>query len=169
MAELKKKIFVFLITVVLGGSVLVVCSARSATNGTESEKTKLDASKPKSAIESKKNSSLFANDPNFFGRSDYNPGRGELSVRAAFAVLLVLVLIVAAVYVSRKLLPKITNLPGKEIRIIETAHLGPRRTVHVLEVGGRRLLIGSTNENISKLADLSSDLTDLSSIETNYN
>jgi len=168
-AELKKKIFVFLITVVLGGGVLVVCSAGSATDETESEKSQLDASKPKSAIESNKNSSLFANDPHFFGRSDYNPGRGELSVRAVFAVLLVLVLIVAVVYVSRKLLPKITNLPGKEIRIIETSHLGPRRTIHVIEVGGRRLLIGSTNENITKLADLSSDLTDLSSIETNYN
>jgi len=160
---------VFLITVVLGGGVLVVCSARSATDGTESEKTKLDTSKPKSAIESNKKSSLFANDPDFFGRSDYNPGRGELSVRAVLAVLLVLVLIVAVVYVSRKLLPRITNLPGKEIRIIETAHLGPRRTVHILDVGGRRLLIGITNENITKLADLSSDLTDLSSIETNYN
>jgi len=160
---------VFLITVVLGGGLLVVCSAGSATNETDSEKSKSDASKPKSTIESNKNNSLFANDPNFFGRSDYNPGRGELSVRAVFAVLLVLVLIVAAVYVSRKLLPKITNLPGKEIRIIETAHLGPRRTIHVIDVGGRRLLVGSTNENITKLADLSSDLTDLSPIETNYN
>jgi flagellar biosynthetic protein FliO len=166
---LKKKIFVFLITVALGGCLLVVCSAGLATNGAESEKPQLDSSRPKSGMDSNKNNSLFANDPDFFGRSDYNPGRGELSVRAVFAVLLVLVLIVAAVYVSRKLLPKITNLSGKEIRIIETAHLGPRRTIHVIEVGGRRLLVGSTNENITKLADLSSDLTDLSSIETNYN
>ena len=169
MAELKKKIFVFLITVVLGGGLLVVCSAGSATNETDSEKSKLNSSRPKSEMDSNKNNSLFANDHDFFGRSDYNPGRGELSVRAVFAVLLVLVLIVAVVYVSRKLLPKITNLPGKEIRIIETSHLGPRRTIHVIEVGGRRLLIGSTNENITILADLSSDLTDLSSIETNYN
>jgi len=168
-AELKKKTFVFLMAVVLGGGLLVVCSARSDTDETESEKPQLDSSRPKSGIESNKNGSLFANDPNFFGRSDYEPGRGEFSVRVVFAVLFVLVLIVAAVYVSRKLLPKITNVPGKEIRIIETAHLGPRRTVHVIEVGGRRLLIGSTNENITKLADLSSDLTDLSSIETNYN
>jgi flagellar biosynthetic protein FliO len=168
-AELKKKIFVFLITVVLGGGLLVVCSAGSATNEKESEKSQLDTSKPKSAIESNKNSSLFANDPNFFGRSDYNPGSGELWIKAVYAVLLVFVLIVAVVYVSRKLLPKITNMPGKEIRIIETAHLGPRKTVHVIDVRGRRLLIGSTNENITKLADLSSDLTDLSSIETNYN
>lgn len=169
MAELKKKIFVFLITVFLVGGLLVVCSAGSATNETDSEESKLNSSRPKSEMDSNKNNSLFANDTDFFGRSDYNPGRGELSVRAVFAVLLVLVLIVAVVYVSRKLLPKITNLPGKEIRIIETVHIGPRRTIHVIEVGGRRLLIGSTNENITKLADLSSDLTELSSIETNYN
>ena len=167
-AGFKKKIFVFLITVAMGGSVLVICSAQSATNGMESEKSKLDPNQPQAGTESK-NSPLFANDPNFFGRSDYNPVGGEFSVRAILAVLLVLALFVTVVYVSKKLLPKITNLPGKEIRIIETVYLGPRKAVHLLEINNRRFLIGSTNENVTKLADLSSDLMDLSAKETNYN
>ncbi|NIR11629.1 MAG: hypothetical protein GTN82_39950, partial [Candidatus Aminicenantes bacterium] len=76
-------------------------------------------------------------------------------------VVLVAVLGVAAVYASKKLLPKITNLPGKEIHIAETVHLGPRKTVHLLRIGKQWLLIGSTNENITKLADVTDALTDL--------
>ncbi|NQT03593.1 MAG: flagellar biosynthetic protein FliO, partial [Planctomycetes bacterium] len=60
-----------------------------------------------------------------------------------------------------------TNLSGKEIRIAETVHLGPRKAVHLLEVGGRRFLIGSTNENITRLADLTGTLTELSVQEIN--
>jgi flagellar biosynthetic protein FliO len=83
--------------------------------------------------------------------------------------LFVLALVVGAIYFSKRLLPKITNLPGREIRIIETAHLGPRKAVHIIEIGSRRFLIGSTNENVTKLADLGGDLTGLSAKEGNYN
>jgi len=91
-------------------------------------------------------------------------------------------------------LPRITNSPGKQIRILETAHLGPRKAVHLIEIGpldarcssifrplgtakdeildtrrdlsddsqesriknqgSRMLLIGSTNEGITMLAEL---------------
>jgi len=113
---------------------------------------------------------LFTNDPDFFSKSDYNSVGGEFSVRAILAVLFVLALFIAAIYVSKKLLPRITNLPGREIRIIETVHLGPRKAVHVLEVNNQRFLIGSTNENVTKLAELGSGLTDLSANkEVNYN
>lgn len=167
-AGFKKKIFLFLITVAIGGGVLVICSAQSATNGTESEKSKLDPNQSQIDAESK-NSPLFANDQDFFGKSDYKPVGGEFSVRAILAVLFVLALFITAVYVSKKLLPKIANLPGKKIRIIETVHLGPRKAVHLIEIDNRRFLIGSTNENVTKLADLGSDLMDLSAKETNYN
>ena len=82
------------------------------------------------------------------------------------SVLLVIVLGAAAIYISKKLLPKITRLPGKEIHIVETVHLGPRKTVHLLKIGGRKLLIGSTNENITRLADVTDYPLDLSATET---
>jgi len=166
--EYKKKNIVFLIAVVLVAVVLVICSAQPASNGMGSEKSKLDPNQPQAGTEST-NSPLFANDPNFFSGSDFNPGGAVFSIRAVLAVLFVLALFVAAIYVSKKLLPKITNLPGKAIRIVETVHLGPRKAVHLLEIDNRRFLIGSTNENVTKLADLSSDLMDLSAKETNYN
>jgi flagellar biosynthetic protein FliO len=166
-AGFKKKILVFLITVAMGGVVLVICSAQPASNGMESE-SKIDTDQSQSGAESE-DSSLFANDQDFFGKSEYNPVGGEFSFRAILAILFILALFITAIYVSKKLLPKITNLPGKEIRIVETIHLGPRKAVHLLEIENRRFLIGSTNENITKLADLSGNLMDLSSKEDNYN
>jgi flagellar biosynthetic protein FliO len=71
-----------------------------------------------------------------------------------FSVVLVVVLGAAALYMSKKVLPRITNLPGREIRILETAHLGPRKAVHLVKIGNQRLLIGSTYESISMLADV---------------
>lgn len=140
----RKKIVVFLITVVLGSGVLLVCSVRSATDGTELENSK------------SKSNSLFENDPNFSTRTGDKPGIRELFFKMMFSVLFLVVLGVAAIYVSKRFLPKITKLPGKEIRIAETVHLGPRKAVHLLEVGERRFLIGSTNESITRLADLTS-------------
>jgi flagellar biosynthetic protein FliO len=140
----RKKIVVFLITVALGSGVLLVCSARSATDGTELEDSK------------SKSNSLFENEPNFSTRKSGKPGIRELFFKMMFSVLFLVVLGVAAIYVSKRFLPKITKLPGKEIRIAETVHLGPRKAVHLLEVGERRFLIGSTNENITRLADLTS-------------
>jgi flagellar biosynthetic protein FliO len=162
--RLKKKLIVFLITVALGGGVLVVCSAGSSTDATGLEKPKFDPCQPQAGTESETDS-LFQKDPNFLGGSPYNAGSGQLFFRAMLAVLFVVVLGVAAIYVSRKLLPKIANLPGKEIRIIETVHLGPRKAVHLLEIGNRRLLIGSTNENVTKLADITGSFANLSAQE----
>jgi flagellar biosynthetic protein FliO len=136
----------------------VICSAQTATNGMESDKSKLESNQPEEGAESE--DYFYVNDQDFL---DYNP------IKAILAIFFVLALFVVVIYVSKKFLPKITNLSGKEIRIVETIHLGPRKAVHLLEIENRRFLIGSTNENITKLADLSGNLMDLSSNEANYN
>lgn len=117
-------------------------------------------------------SSLFANDPNFLVKPADNNSSRELFFKMMASVLLVVALGAGAIYISKKFLPKISNLTGKEIRIIETVHIGPRKTVHLLKVGKRRFLIGSTNESITKLADITNDASsemDLSATEANDN
>jgi len=154
----RKKTVVFLITVALGSGVLLVCSVRSATDGTELENSPVPASpgrQPQEQAKSKSNS-LFENNPNFSTRTGDEPGIRELFFKMIFSVLFLVVLGAAAIYVSKRFGAKITKLTGKEIRIAETVHLGPRKAVHLLEVGGRRFLIGSTNESITRLADLTS-------------
>jgi len=161
-----KRIFVPLIIVALGSCVLVVCLGQPAAGRAEREKPALDAAEAKEDV-GHQGESLFGSDPDFAGKVGYNP-EGGIYYRMMLAVLIVVVLGAAAIYVSKKLLPRITNLPGKEIRVVETVHLGPKKAVHVLEVGSRRLLIGSTSENVTKLADITSDLADFSAHDADY-
>lgn len=109
---------------------------------------------------------LFANDPNFGSPLTEDGGGEGLLSRVIFAVLLVLAMGASAIYISKKLLPRISNLGGKKIRVIETVHLGPRKTLHLVKIGSQQLLIGSTNERITKLADVTEELEGLSSSET---
>jgi flagellar biosynthetic protein FliO len=80
---------------------------------------------------------------------------GELFYKMVFAVLVVVALAVGVMYFLKRLLPKIARLPAKQIRIVETVSLGQHRNIYLVEVAGRRLLIGGTNETITRLADLS--------------
>ena len=97
-------------------------------------------------------SPTFLNDPNLPGQADISFASKDLFLKMMFSVALVIVLGVAALYLSKKVLPKVTNAPGKEIHVLETAYLGPRKALHLVEVGHQRLLIGSTHESIAMLA-----------------
>jgi len=148
-----------LVTAAWLSGVLALCPARSAENGAEAAQS--DGSQSPLPTDAKTDS-LFARDPNFAGKSSYDLGRSEFFIRTMLAVVFVVVLGVATLYVSKKLLPKIANRPSKEIRIVETVHLGPRKAVHLIEVGKRRFFIGSTNENVRKLAEVTAGFPDLS-------
>jgi flagellar biogenesis protein FliO len=105
-------------------------------------------------------SSLFENDPNYSTSSANSLGTREMFFKMMLSVLLVVGLGVAVIYISKKFLPKITNLPSKKIHVVETTHIGPRKMVHLLKIGNQRLLIGSTNESITKLADVTDALSE---------
>jgi flagellar biosynthetic protein FliO len=93
-------------------------------------------------------------DPNAPGETDTGFGNTELFLKMMFSVVLVLALGAAAVYTSKKLLPRVAHAQGREVRVRETTYLGPRKALHLVEVGEQRLLIGSTNESITTLAHL---------------
>jgi flagellar biogenesis protein FliO len=82
------------------------------------------------------------------------PAGREFFYKMLVSIVVVIVLGAAVIYVSKKLLPKIANLPGKQIRVVETNHLGQRKALHLIQIGSKRLLIGSTNETITMLADV---------------
>lgn len=85
-------------------------------------------------------------------------GTRELFFKMMASVVFVVVLGAAAIYASKRLAGKIANLPGKKIKIVETAHLGPKKAVHLIRIGDLYLLIGSTNDNITKLADVTTEI-----------
>lgn len=75
------------------------------------------------------------------------------------AISIVMVLGICAYWFTRKFVPKLTKAQGKNVSVIETIPLGSNRNLYLLEIGsGQKLLIGSTNENINLLADVTGSL-----------
>jgi len=98
------------------------------------------------------------------GRKDDGPltlrterSGGGIWLILAYALTLLL-LAGVAVFVAKRFLPRLfpkLGLPGgKNVSVVETVHLGPRKTVHVLRVGRRKYLVGGTREQLSMLADV---------------
>jgi flagellar biogenesis protein FliO len=127
---------------ILAGGLLSAAVGASSSSGQESNTT--------TSQQIQKNTSGSQSSYEPFGVS----GEREFFYKMLLSILAVAVLGAAVVYVSKKLLPKISNLPGKQIRVIETHHLGPRKSIHLIAAGSRRLLIGSTSETITMLADV---------------
>ncbi len=111
--------------------------------------------------------SLYGN-PALAQTGDLSFGGKELFFKMMLSVLLVVALAVGALFLSKKLLPNITKASGKEIRVVETTYLGPRKALHLVEIGNQRLLIGSTNENITALAHMDDAWLDLSKQELDH-
>ena len=105
--------------------------------------------------------SLQLADPNRANPSDVTLGGSELFARMMLSVVIVAVLGCGAMYLSKRVLPKVANASGKEVCIRETVYLGPRKALHLVEVGHHKLLIGSTNESITALAHLTDEWVDL--------
>ena len=101
-------------------------------------------------------------DPNLAQTNNVSLGSRELFFKMMLSVLIVVGLAVGALYLSKTLLPKIAKTSGKEIRVVETTYLGPRKALHLVEIGNQRLLIGSTNESIATLAHVGDAWLDLS-------
>jgi flagellar biogenesis protein FliO len=59
-----------------------------------------------------------------------------------------------ALFVLKKLLPKIRRIPQRRITVLETAYLGSRKAVHLLQVGSVKLLVASSPEGVVRLDDV---------------
>lgn len=79
------------------------------------------------------------------------------------SILVILLLGGAALFVIKKVLPRLGIAPAsaaaapgprERMKVIDTLRLGPQRQVHLLEVEGRRYLVGHTATNITFLAEV---------------
>lgn len=102
----------------------------------------------------------FLDDPNSSSLTGSGMDNNALFLRMMLSVGIVMALGIAALYVSKKVLPRVTHTAGREIRVIETTCLGPRKALHLVEVGNQRLLIGSTQESITMLTPVGDMWTD---------
>jgi flagellar biosynthetic protein FliO len=68
---------------------------------------------------------------------------------------IVVALLYGVLWFGKKLSSRAGAAPGGAgIQVVQSVHLGPGRSVHLLVVGGRTLLVGSTSHQVSFLSDL---------------
>ena len=98
-------------------------------------------------------------DPNN-GLRNFRMGDGDPDLVGTLvkSIFFIVVLGGIAFYLSRKFMPKLRPTAGQDINIRETIHLGPNKTMHLIEVGEKTFLVGSTSDNISMLADVTETL-----------
>jgi flagellar biosynthetic protein FliO len=108
----------------------------------------------------------FPADANLPAPAGLSLGGRELFLKMMLSVGLVIGLGAAAVYLSKRVLPRVANVAGKEIRVLETTYLGPRKALHLVEVAHQRLLIASTNDHITTLAHLNDAWLDMARQES---
>ena len=137
----KKRIgLLCLLLMASGGWIAIAARQTGAAAGQRMEKGAADSS-----------ALSFSSDPAPSAGPNLGLGNGELFFKMMLSVGLVLGLGGAAFYLSRRVLPRVTQRTGKEIHILETACLGPRKALHLVEVGGQRLLIASTSDHVTML------------------
>jgi len=68
--------------------------------------------------------------------------------------LIILALGAAGMVLARRYSPTKALGRGRNVRVLESTYLGPRMAVHLVQVGGRQLLLSSTREQIRMLADV---------------
>jgi len=79
---------------------------------------------------------------------------GSLLGHSLAAVLVILVLGAAAVFVIKRVLPRLGISQGRRITVLETVYLGPRKSLYMVRVGERTLLVSGTRERLGLLADV---------------
>jgi flagellar biogenesis protein FliO len=153
----RRIVFLCLLLLVSGGWIALASRRSGAATGPS-------VGKDAATVPAPRNSS-FTSDPGLSSGPSLSLGNGELFLKMMLSVGLVLGLGGAALYVSRRVLPRVTHAPGKEIHVLETACLGPRKALHLVEVGGQRLLIASTSDHVTMLTTVNEEWVDLPKAE----
>ncbi len=85
-----------------------------------------------------------------------------LSFQTFFAILLVFGLIFSLYILAQRFGPRLVG-GGRTrlVRIVEAIPLGDKRNLVIIEVQGRRYLLGSTNQSITLLTDVDTEETGL--------
>jgi flagellar biogenesis protein FliO len=86
-------------------------------------------------------------------KADGQTDAASLVYRMFLSLVIVAVLGAGIIFLSKKVFPKYTTGKGKYISIIETVNIGSNNKIHLIEVQGRRILIGSSNGAVSKLSE----------------
>ena len=85
---------------------------------------------------------------------------GEMLRRMMAYTLVILVLGGVGLFVVKKVLPKLGAPQGRNISVLETVYLGPKKSLHLLRVGTQRFLVAGSRDEISMLGEVTSAFPD---------
>ena len=105
--------------------------------------------------------SLGKDDPKFNRISDISrrDDSGPKVYEMLVYTVLLLILGGGGIYLVRRYLPKLRlGSTGQNVSVLETTALGPRKLLHVIQVGKKKLLVSSSRDDIRYLADVTDAL-----------
>ena len=82
------------------------------------------------------------------------PTRSNLTKQFLVALGLVALLGYGTFYFSKKIAPKLASSKGKGMSITDSLSLGQNKTLHIVEIGNKKLLVGCTANSINTLSEL---------------
>lgn len=125
------------------GSAAVAQGAAGATSQPASTGDVKVTSKPSNWGKFSRHTGVFGDD-----------GLGGRLWRMIGIIVVIAVLGVGGLWMARRYGPRIHQRRGRHILVVETASLGPNKNIHLLRVGKKELLVSSTREHVSMLADV---------------
>lgn len=84
-------------------------------------------------------------------------GTYGLLARMVFSLFVVLVLIWGAVQILQRVSKTSANKGSSHIRVLDRAHLAPKRAIYVVQIGSQSLALGVTDNQITTLAELDAE------------
>mgnify|MGYP001273803984 CR=1 FL=1 len=84
-------------------------------------------------------------------------GTYGLLARMVFSLFVVLVLIWGAVQILQRVSKTSANKGSSHIRVLDRAHLAPKRAIYVVQIGSQPLALGVTDNQITTLAELDAE------------
>lgn len=85
---------------------------------------------------------------------DFASEMGPTLLQLAGALLLIIIIIYASVWVMKRYSTGKSPVAGELIKIVERRHLTPKQAIYVIKVGEKHVLLGATEQGINKLCDV---------------
>ncbi len=87
-------------------------------------------------------------------KPDFSTDIGPTLLQLAGAMLLIIIIIYASVWLMKRYTVGKTPAGGELIKIVDRRYLNPKQSIYVLKVGEKHILIGATEAGINKLCDV---------------
>lgn len=85
---------------------------------------------------------------------DFGSDIGPTLLQLAGALLLIIIIIYASVWLMKRYTVGKSPAGGDLIKVIDRRHLTPKQAIYVVKVGDKHILVGATESGINKLCDV---------------